>query len=138
MRASPLPILLVFCHRSPQESPRFDRLVKVDLERGGVADMYCFPPSQLLVTEPTFVPKVGKGDPSQGGVEDDGYVIIVVSRVPTDGDLKMGAVAVLGSSMLVFDARDLAGGPVSQVALPDNIPFGLHSEWIPFDALVAD
>ena len=55
--------LLSFTHEE-QESPRFDSLVKFDLETGAVASKYTMPPKRLLVAEPMFVPKIGKGNPA--------------------------------------------------------------------------
>ena len=58
---------------------------------------------------------------------DDGYVITLVtdSRDWT-------------SQCLVFDATDIAQGPVSRVHLPQRVPFGFHATWAPGDALYAD
>ncbi len=35
------------------------------------------------------------------------------------------------SSLAVFDAHDVAAGPVGQVHLPVRVPFGFHGTWIP-------
>lgn len=35
------------------------------------------------------------------------------------------------SSLAVFDAQDVASGPVGQVELPVRVPFGFHGTWIP-------
>jgi len=117
----------IYAYGSPQESPRFDSLVKFDLETGAVASKYTMPPKRLLVAEPMFVPKIGKGNPATGGKEDDGYILVMVSDIEHD---KMKV-----SKMQVFDASDLSMGPVSEVDLPELIPFGLHSEWVPFESL---
>jgi carotenoid cleavage dioxygenase-like enzyme len=42
-------------YRMPQESPRFDSLVKVDLKRGGIAQQFHLPRHSLFVSEPIFV-----------------------------------------------------------------------------------
>jgi len=117
----------IFAYNSPQESPRFDSLVKFDLDTGEVCSKYTLPPKRLLVAEPIFVPKVGKADPSQGGKEDDGYILSMISEIE-ESQIKV-------SKMLIFEASDLSVGPVSEVVLPELIPFGLHSEWVPFEAL---
>jgi len=35
------------------------------------------------------------------------------------------------SSLAVFDAQDVASGPVGEVQLPVRVPFGFHGTWIP-------
>ena len=117
----------VTAYGSPSESPRFDSLVKYDLDEGGVADCYALPSGRLLVSEPIFVPKVGKGDPAQGGQEEEGYILILASDVVND--------EMASSRMLVLDAADLRSGPVATVVLPEKVPYGLHSEFVPFAGL---
>ena len=117
----------VTAYGSPSESPRFDSLVKYDLDQGGVADRYELPAGRLLVSEPTFVPKEGGGDPARGGQEDEGYILILASDVVAD--------KIDSSRMLVIDAADLGAGPVAQVELPERVPYGLHSEFVPWEGL---
>ena len=47
--------------------------------------------------------------------EDDGYLITYA----WDGKEQK-------SSLLIFDAKNIAQGPVSRSAIPTNVPFGLH------------
>jgi carotenoid cleavage dioxygenase len=35
------------------------------------------------------------------------------------------------SHCLVFDATDVAAGPVARVTLPQRVPFGFHASWAP-------
>ena len=35
------------------------------------------------------------------------------------------------SDLLVFDAMDLASGPVARVHLPARVPYGFHGTWVP-------
>jgi hypothetical protein len=35
------------------------------------------------------------------------------------------------SSLVVLDARDIAGGPVARVLIPQRMPFGFHANWFP-------
>jgi carotenoid cleavage dioxygenase-like enzyme len=66
-------------------------------------------------SEAVFAAKPGA---DRSSAEDDGYVITVVtdSRDWT-------------SQCLVFDATDIAQGPVASVALPQRVPFGFHATW---------
>jgi len=66
-------------------------------------------------SEAAFAPKPGA---DRSGAEDDGYVITLVtdSRDWT-------------SQCLIFDATDIAQGPVASVRLPQRVPFGFHATW---------
>ena len=66
-------------------------------------------------------------DKSDAGREDDGYILTLCSTVD--------AGAIVGSKMLVLDASDLGAGPVSEVDLPLQVPFGLHSDFVDFECL---
>ncbi|MFX5494042.1 carotenoid oxygenase family protein [Acinetobacter baumannii] len=35
------------------------------------------------------------------------------------------------SDLLVFDALDLARGPIASAAMPRRVPFGFHGNWVP-------
>ncbi|HMV73690.1 MAG TPA: carotenoid oxygenase family protein [Microthrixaceae bacterium] len=50
----------------------------------------------------------------------DGWVLTYVWDRTTDR-----------SSLAVFDAQDVASGPVGEVQLPVRVPFGFHGTWIP-------
>ncbi len=64
--------------------------------------------------EVAFAPRVGaKG-------EDDGYLVTFVhDRASGRGEV------------VVLDARDVASGPVARVVLPQQVPIGYHSWWVP-------
>ena len=125
----------ITAYGSPQESPRFDRLVKFDLDTGSVADAYEFARGRLMVAEPTFVCKVSQErDQAFEAREDDGYLLVLVSDV-SSADASGGVCEVEASFLLVFDASDLSRGAVAEVKMPEMIPFGLHSEWLPFEGL---
>ena len=66
--------------------------------------------------------------------EDDGYLLVLVSDV-SSADASGGVCEVEASFLLVFDASDLSRGAVAEVKMPEMIPFGLHSEWLPFEGL---
>ena len=38
------------------------------------------------------------------------------------------------SSVAVFDATDVAGGPIARVAMPRRVPFGFHGDWLADEA----
>ncbi len=71
--------------------------------------------SGVFGSEAVFAPKPGA---DRSSAEDDGYVITLVtdSRDWT-------------SQCLVFDATDIAQGPVARVHLPQRVPFGFHATW---------
>ena len=52
--------------------------------------------------------------------EDDGYLITYA----WDGKEQK-------SSLLIFDAKNIALGPISRSAIPTNVPFGLHGCFAP-------
>jgi len=64
--------------------------------------------------EPLFVPR------SAGAPEGDGWVMTFVWDRTTDR-----------SSLAVFEAQDVAAGPVAEVQLPVRVPFGFHATWVP-------
>ncbi|CAM9952414.1 unnamed protein product, partial [Heterosigma akashiwo] len=68
-----------------------------------------------FVGEPIFLPR-----DNAGPEEDDGYVVMVL----WNGRERV-------SHLVVFDARDIAKGPVSRLPLPTALPFGLHGTWAP-------
>ena len=63
-------------------------------------------------SEPVFVPR------SPGAAEGDGWLTAVVWRADEDR-----------SDLLVFEALDLAKGPVATAKVPRRVPFGFHGNW---------
>jgi carotenoid cleavage dioxygenase len=51
-------------------------------------------------------------------VEDDGYLVTFVTDMNDDS-----------SACLVFDAQDVAAGPIARARLPERIASGTHSCW---------
>jgi carotenoid cleavage dioxygenase len=84
------------------------RLVKFDLDRGGakVADLG----KGRFPSEAVFA--------AAGAGEDDGYLLSIIYDAATNA-----------SSFAVFDAKNIASGPVATVALPQRVPFGFHGAW---------
>jgi carotenoid cleavage dioxygenase len=64
--------------------------------------------------EVVFVPRTETAD------EDDGWLLTFRYDRATDG-----------SDVVIFAAQDLQAGPVATIALPDRVPFGFHSNWVP-------
>jgi carotenoid cleavage dioxygenase-like enzyme len=85
-------------------------LARIDLETGE-KDAYWIG-SVSSMQEPAFIPRPGSTE------EADGYLITIENRL-----------AEMGSRLLIFDARKLAGGPVATVQLPFRIRQGLHGNW---------
>lgn len=63
-------------------------------------------------SEAPFVPRVNAKD------EDDGYLISYVADLNTDT-----------SECVLWDAKDLAAGPVCRIVLPERICSGTHAAW---------
>ncbi len=72
---------------------------------------YWDPGANLRAGEGVFVPT--------GRAEGDGFVITYIWDRSTDR-----------SSLAVFEAQDMAAGPVGQVELPTRVPFGFHGLWV--------
>lgn len=91
-------------------------LKKYDLQTGATQRWEA--PAGSFVSEAPFAPRDG----SQG--EDDGYVVTLVTNTAT----RKGECA-------VFDARNIAAGPICRVILPAHVPMGAHAYWAPASAL---
>jgi carotenoid cleavage dioxygenase-like enzyme len=63
-------------------------------------------------SEPIFVPR--KADAAEG----DGWLLSVVYRANEDR-----------SDFAVFDAQDIAAGPIGLARVPRRVPFGFHGNW---------
>lgn len=110
--------------KSPHQGAIFDSLVALSLDDGRVIDRYDLPPHNYLVSEPTFLPRIGRTASS------DGYILLVTTRVPPscedDDDPKP-----LDSSVVILDARE-GLREVARLRLPHAVPYGLHSAFVPF------
>jgi hypothetical protein len=94
-------------------------LVHIDGQTAEVVDQFAFPSGRWGVS-PCFVPRVDAGN------DVDGYVVITVisDDVDTEGSS--------GDELWVFDAADLAAGPVARLGHPElSMPFTLHTLWLP-------
>jgi len=66
-----------------------------------------------MTSEPVFTPR------SPDAPEGDGWVTAVVWRAAEDR-----------SDFLVFEAQDIAKGPIAVAKLPRRVPFGFHGNWV--------
>ena len=81
-----------------------------DFETGAEQHWWCGPVSSLQ--EPCFVPR------SKDAPEGDGWILQVCNRLEEHR-----------SDLLIFDALDIAKGPVATVQIPIRLRFGLHGNW---------
>lgn len=68
-----------------------------------------------MTSEPVFTPR------SAEAPEGDGWVTAVVYRAGEDR-----------SDLLVFEAQDIAKGPIATAKMPRRMPFGFHGNWVSF------
>lgn len=92
---------------------RFTGLVKYNNDTGQ-STQWDYGPG-VFGSEAVFAPKPGA---DRSSAEDDGYVITLV----TDSNTWQ-------SDCLVFDAGDIAQGPIARVHMPQRVPFGFHATW---------
>jgi len=90
----------------------FNRVVHIDHAHPSEADVYALAEGDAS-SEAVFVPRAP--DAPEGG----GWLLAVVYRGATDK-----------SDLLVFDAREVAAGPLASASLPVRVPNGFHGNWI--------
>ncbi len=88
----------------------FDGIRRLDLHTG-TSQEFRFPEG-VYASESPVAPRAGGVD------EDDGWIVSFVSDVARDR-----------SECWIFDAADVAAGPVARVALPERISSGTHTHW---------
>ncbi len=87
-----------------------------DFKTGLEQHWWCGPVSSLQ--EPCFVPR------SKDAPEGDGWIVQVCNRLEDHR-----------SDLLIFDALDIAKGPVATVNIPIRLRFGLHGNWANADEI---
>ena len=92
---------------------------KYDLATGQDLGGWSDDPQHSWYSEPWFA------EADNPGSEDDGYVVAFQWNE-----------ALKRQTLDVFDAQDLAQGPIAQVELPHRVPTGFHACWIEADRLV--
>lgn len=90
----------------------FDSIAHVDLATGG-RTLARFEVGDTP-GEPVFVPR--HADAAEG----DGFILTVVHRASGNR-----------SDLAVFEAQDIAAGPIALVKVPRRVPFGFHGNWMP-------
>ncbi|HEX6859650.1 MAG TPA: carotenoid oxygenase family protein [Caulobacteraceae bacterium] len=90
---------------------RTDSLAHLDLKTGRRATWLL--PQGDYVSEPVFTPRSASAD------EGDGWITAVVYRGETDT-----------SDFVVFEAQDIASGPIATASMPRRVPFGFHGNWV--------
>ncbi len=88
----------------------FDSIAHID-HRTGKRAVHTFAPGDAP-GEPVFVPRTADAP------EGDGFLVATVYRGNTDT-----------SDFVVFDAQDVAKGPIGVAELPRRVPFGFHGNW---------
>jgi len=94
----------------------FSGLVRTDVETGAKST-YAFPKG-VFASEAPFCPRVGAAPGATS--EDDGYLVTFTTDVRANA-----------SECQVFDAKELARGPIARIALPMRISSGTHATWMP-------
>lgn len=82
----------------------------VDLKTGAEQKWWCGPVSSIQ--EPCFVPR------SPDAAEGDGWIVMVCNRLEERG-----------SDLLIFEATNIAKGPIATINIPVRLRFGLHGNW---------
>ncbi len=93
----------------------FDEIVRLAWSRPDAADLWRAPAGSYLGGEPAFV-----GDPDDPSESRAG--VIICQRFDADRE---------ASSFLVFDARDLARGPIAELPLATPLHLGFHAVFAP-------
>jgi carotenoid cleavage dioxygenase len=88
----------------------FDSIAHIDLATGKRV-MHELPDGDFT-GEPVFVPR------SPDAAEGDGWIIAMIYRGAQDR-----------SDFAVFEARDLAAGPIALAHIPRRVPHGFHGNW---------
>ncbi len=91
-------------------------LCLIDHQTGAEQHWWCGPVSSLQ--EPCFIPR------SKDAPEGDGWIVQVCNRLEEHR-----------SDLLLFDALDIAKGPIATIQVPIRLRFGLHGNFAPADQI---
>lgn len=103
------------CGASVTEPNPLQVLLKIDLDQK--KEEKWLPKPEEFIGEPMFASKKGSGSEA---AEDEGYILTISFNGKTEI-----------SELLIFDAQKITQGPISRVAIPVKIPFGLHGSYVP-------
>jgi carotenoid cleavage dioxygenase len=98
--------------RSGEDRVQFNVISHIDLSTGRRTDHVHAPGDSP--GEPVFVPR------SEGAAEGDGWLVALVYRGAEDR-----------SDFVVYEAQDVAAGPIGVAKVPRRVPFGFHGNWRP-------
>ncbi|MDO8379260.1 carotenoid oxygenase family protein [Phenylobacterium sp.] len=93
------------------KSVKLNAIAHIDLATGK-RQVHAFTGGDLT-SEPVFTPR------SADAAEGDGWLTAVVYRAAEDR-----------SDFVVFDALDVAKGPIGMAHMPRRVPFGFHGNWV--------
>ncbi len=93
------------------QSVKFNAIAHMDLKTGQ-RQLYQLNGGDMP-SEPVFTPRAA--DAAEG----DGWLTAVIWRAGEDR-----------SDFVVFDAQDVAKGPIGVAQLPRRVPFGFHGNWV--------
>jgi carotenoid cleavage dioxygenase len=85
-------------------------LLHKDLATGAEQHWWCGPVSSLQ--EPCFIPR------HKGAAEGDGWIVQICNRLDEQR-----------SDLLLFEAQEIAAGPIATIQIPLRMRFGLHGNW---------
>lgn len=91
----------------------FDALIRYDLETGKTTSHEY--PRGWYGGEVSFAAR-----DAASGAEDDGYLLTFVQEEATGR-----------SELFVLEARDVAAPPVARIRIPQRVPTGYHTRWVP-------
>jgi hypothetical protein len=84
----------------------------------------------MVVSEPTVVPKTdGLGE----------FVLLIATKVPTNSEEASEGAAIhskMQTQVVVLDGDHLVDGPIWQCDLPHHVHYGLHSQFLDWEAMV--
>ena len=92
----------------------FNAIVHHDFHKGA-KELYSLPNGDIT-GEPVFVPKAAEAE------EGEGYLLATVFRAEENR-----------SDLAIFDAQNVATGPIACAELPHRVPYGFHGNWKPND-----
>jgi carotenoid cleavage dioxygenase len=94
-----------------QAGVRLNAIAHLDLQTGR-RQVYALEAGDAT-SEPVFVPR------SADAPEGDGWITAVIYRAGEDR-----------SDFAVFEAQDIARGPIALAEMPRRVPFGFHGNWV--------
>jgi carotenoid cleavage dioxygenase-like enzyme len=104
----------------PLSEGRPGSLFRVRSNPLAIVDGFTMPDGRVALS-PTFVPRDGGTD-----APDDGFIVVTMLSDDT------GTAGSSGDELWIFDAKNLAQGPLCRLAHPDlDLPFSLHTAFVP-------